>query len=287
MSRPPTEATLENLRLADLIPHPDQAIYFRNYPPFEYGALKADIKSKGLLHPIMVLPPKNAAGLPAHTVITGHTRRKILLELGHDTTEALVRYDLRSATRTDVDKLFLTDNVARRQQDRLGQARAAVRLFEIERAQKGRSVLGDPFQNGELRDRIGGIVAMSGRNLARYLNVLSAPVEVQDAFQAKRVTLVTAAKVSNLPKDDQERLAARLRAGEDAKDVFAKFFPPREGKHVKIADAVAAFARSLQRAGADLAGRVEKVKPGPVRRNEDALREGGRLIRRLLGTLDE
>ena len=281
------EPRLEELRLADLTPHPDQAIYFRNYPVFEYGALKADIESKGLLHPIMVLPPDNAAGLPANTVITGHTRRKILLELGHDTTEALVRHDLRSATRADVDKLFLTDNVARRQQDRLGQARAAVRLFQIERELRGRSALRDPLRNGEVRDRVGQIVDMSGRNLSRYLNVLAAPVEVQDAFQAKRVTLVTAAKVSGLPKGDQAGLAARLRAGEDAKDVFAEFFPPRGGKHVKTADAVAAFARSIERAAADLAGRVEKVKPGPVRRNEDVLRGGERLIRRLLAVLDE
>ena len=127
---------------------------------------------------------------------------------------------------------------------------------------------------------------MSGRNLGRYLNVLAAPVEVQDAFQAKRVTLVTAARVAGLSKDRREQVAARLRAGEDAKDVFAEFFPPRGGKHVKIADAVAAFARSLRRAGTDLAGRAEKVKPGPVRRNEDALREGERLIRRLLAKMD-
>ena len=112
---PPTTARLETLRLADLSPHPEQEKFFRNYGKYEYGALKADIKANGLLHPIMVLPPENAAGLPPYTILAGHTRRKLLLELGATTTEAQARYDLASATRAEVDKLFLNDNLARRQ----------------------------------------------------------------------------------------------------------------------------------------------------------------------------
>lgn len=135
----PTESRLEVVRLGDVLPHPDQGLYFRSYGGYEFELLKADIKANGPLHPIMVLPPGNAAGLPAYTILAGHTRHKLLLELGHHATAALVRYDLRSATRADVDKLFLTDNVARRQQDRLGQARAAVRLtMRVGRSQETR-----------------------------------------------------------------------------------------------------------------------------------------------------
>lgn len=101
-------------------------------------------------------------------------------------------------------------------------------------------------------------------------------------MQAKRVTLVTAAKVSSLPKCDQEQLAARLRDGEDAKEVFTDFFPPSNGKHVKTADAVASLTRSLERASADFDGRIDKVKPAPVQRNRGALRAGLKLIRALL-----
>jgi hypothetical protein len=185
-----------------------------------------------------------------------------------------------------VDKPFLTDNVARRQQDRLGQARAAIRLFEIERAQKGRNVIGDPLQNSELRDKVGQIVGMSGRNLARYLAVLSAPIEVQDAFQAKRVTLVTAAKVAGLKKGDQDKLAERLREGEDVKTVFAEFFPPKGSKHVKTGDAVAAFARAIEAGHADLEGRVEPIGARLVSRFEASLRKGEQLLQRLLAKLE-
>lgn len=278
----PTEPRREKLGLADLVPHPDQDRYFRRYGESQYAALKNDIAKNGLRHPIEVMPPENAAGLAPHMILTGHTRWKILQELGHATTEALVRYDLAGATRAQVDEIFLNDNSARRQQTPLEQARAAIRQFEIEREGKGRRVIGDPLQYSELRGRLVQILDMCPRNLKRYLNVLVAPVEVQDALQDKRVKLETASKVAGLKKSDQDKLAERLRDGEDASTVFAEFFPPRGNKHVKTADAVAALARSLERAGSDFDGRIEKVKPGPVQRNEEALRAGLELIRALL-----
>ena len=84
----PTEPRLESLRLADLIPHPDQGDYFPSYGKPEREALKGDIRVNKLKHPIVVLPPGNRAGLPPHTILVGHTRRKTLLELGETTTGA-------------------------------------------------------------------------------------------------------------------------------------------------------------------------------------------------------
>ncbi|QJW94604.1 ParB/RepB/Spo0J family partition protein [Frigoriglobus tundricola] len=282
----PTTARLENLRLADLRPHPDQGDYFPNYGKPEREALKADIRVNKLKHPIVVLPPGNTAGLPPYTILEGHTRREILLELGETKTEALVRFDLIDAPRAAVDEIFLSDNNARRHPSKLDQARVAVGLYKCRRAKQGRSVSGDLFQREELRDQIGAIFGMSGRNLARYLSVLAAPIEVQNALEAKKVKLVDAAKVAAMSKDDQARLAARLQAGEDARAVFAAFFGTKSNKHVKTADAVACLARSLNRAGADFTDRLDKVKPGPVRANADALRAGAKLIRALLERID-
>jgi hypothetical protein len=83
----PTEPRRENLPLATLVPHPDQEKYFRRYGAAEYAALKADVQKNGLRHPIEVLPGANAAGLPPHTIVVGHTRRRILQELGHTKSE--------------------------------------------------------------------------------------------------------------------------------------------------------------------------------------------------------
>ncbi|MFO0802636.1 MAG: hypothetical protein U0791_05880 [Gemmataceae bacterium] len=197
-----------------------------------------------------------------------------------------MRFDLLDATRAEVDELFLMDNVARRQLDRLGQARAAVGLYLIEKAKKGRHVSGDPLQHGELRDRIGRIIQMSGRNLARYLNVLNAPSEVQDAFEARAISLQTASRVVTLPQLQRERLAKRLQAGEEPKSVFKDFFSDKSGVHVKPNDALASFVRSLEAAQADLGHRISEVRSNPVRAHEAALRRGRKLIRALLAKLE-
>lgn len=282
----PTAPRLETLKLAELVPHPDQQRYFRGYGDFEYAQLKADIAVNGVRMPPEVLPPANAAGLPDWTLIKGHTRCKIWGELGHASIKVLVRYDLQNVERALIDEEFLKDNIARRQQDKLGQARAAVGLYLIERAKKGRTVSGDPLRVGEVRDRVGQIVGMSGRNLQRYLNVLAAPPEVQDAFAARRVRLVDAARVVTLSMREQETLADRLQAGGDPKAVLAEFFPKGDGRHVRVGDAVAAFCRAIEKSHADLDGRVDPISAKLVRKFEPSLRKGRKLVQSLLAKLD-
>lgn len=276
---------LKTLPWANLVSHPDQQRYFRGYGAFKYEQLKADIAANGVKVPPEVLPPGNAALLPSWTIIKGHTRSKIWKELGNDAIRVLVRYDLQNVERAIIDEEFLKDNITRRQQDKLGQARATVGLYLIEREKKGRSVFGDALREGEVRERVGRIVDMSGRNLNRYLNVLSAPAEVQDKFAAGRVRLVDAARVVTLDKRQQEQLAARLRAGEEPKVVFAAFFPKGDGKHKNPNDALAAFARSLAAAGADLGGRIDAVGVGVLRQHAAELKRGRKLIRTLLERL--
>ena len=278
---------LETLALDVLVDHPDQKTYFRDYGEFEYETLKKDIKANGVKNPPDVLPPKNKAGLEAYTILSGHTRRNILLELGHTTAKILVRYDLIDASRAEIDRAFLLDNVARRQQDRLGQTRAAVGLFRLEKEQRKLSTVSSLLGNGELRDQIGKIVDMSGRNLGRYFHVLSAPIEVQDAFAAKKLTLIQAARVGGLNPGQQKQIASSLSKGEDPKRVFETFFPSRTHKHVKPVDALASFVRSLETAHADLADRVDSIGPNAVRKFESKLKQGRRLIRRVLGKLNE
>lgn len=160
-----------------------------------------------------------------------------------------------------------------------------MRLYQIAKEKKGRAVFDNCLQDGELRDQVGKIVGMSGRNLGRYLNLLKSSTEVQDAYQDGHLTLVQAARVSTLPEEDQEALADRLRAGEDAKTVFAEFFPQNNGRHVKPADAVAAFVRSIEAGIKDLDGRVDQVSPGVVGCYKETLRKGRKLIRLLLAKL--
>jgi len=277
-----TTLQLETMPLEALKTHPDQERFFRGYGEYEYNTLKSDIQTNGIKQPIVVLPPGNAADLPAYTIMAGHTRKKILLELDHKTAPVLVRYDLIAATRAEVDEFFIIDNVARRQQDRLGQARAAIALYQLEGEKRGRKIHGNPLHYGELRDRIGKILGMSGRNLSRYLNVLAAPIEVQDVFSSETITLVSASRVATLRPAQQQQLAIRLRRGEDAKAVFADFFPPRAKKHCKPNDALASFVRSLTAACLDLTDRVDALGIRMLKKHEPDLREGLEMIKKLL-----
>ena len=281
----PTKPHRETVALADLIPHPDQ-VRVKPHGEFEYQALKRDIKDSGLQTPIEVLPAGNAAGLPGLTILRGHTRRRILIELGLESTEVLMRYDLLGATRLAVEKVFLVDNAARRQNDRLEQARVAVRLFVIERAEKGRTEH-NPLQRQEVRDRVGAILGMSGRNLSRYLNVLAAPDEVQAAFGAGAITLVMAARVSSLSAAEQSILASRLSDGEDPQAVLNSYLTPKaKQRHAKPSDALRSFARSIEAARVDLEDRVASVPAGHVYQNRGTLRKGTKLLRALLNMLE-
>ena len=202
----------------------------------------------GIVSNIEIYPADNAAGLELLTIISGHTRCKILIELGIDKANVSLRYDLRDASASEISRLLLLDNVARRQQDRLGQTRAAIRLYEIEREQLGRQVYGDPMYQEKWRDQIGAIIGVSGRTLQRYHNILAGPIEVQDAFESGQLKLVDAARVSSLSPKVQNLLAKRLRDGEDPKVVFAAFFPPKHRGHVKLCNAVASLLRTLETA---------------------------------------
>ena len=278
---------LKALRLAKLKPHPKQERFFRQYGHYEYETLKADIRDNGLKNPIEVVPADNAAGLEPLTIINGHTRCKILTELGIETTEVLLRYDLLDASASEITKLFLLDNVARRQQDRLGQAHAAIQHYKIEREQLGRQVDGDPMNQEKLRDQIGAIIGVSGRTLQRYRNILAGPIEVQDAFESGQIKLVDAARVTSLPPKEQNLLAKRLRDGEDPKVVFAAFFPPEHRGHVKLSNAIACLVRTLETAQSDLFPRLAEVTPGSVRKSKKQLRGGIKLLEGLLHKIDE
>ena len=122
-----------------------------------------------------------------------------------------VNHELAGQGDLAIEQRLIEDNFARRTLDKLDQVRCYQRLHDMASdtpEQRRRS-----HQRGRVRDVVGSRLGMSGRTLERYLRVLDAPREVQDAFRASEVSLVNASKVAGLSKDVQEQLAADLRAG--------------------------------------------------------------------------
>ena len=187
----------ETRKLKDLRPHPMQAVYFGDLSEADLKALADDIRRNGLRHPIEVLP-ENKAGHPPNTTLKGHQRTRALLRNGVTETEVLVRYDLADADDAAIETAFLEDDLSRRHLDNLGKARIVLRRFEIEKKRPRGGLR--RAEEAEARDRVGKAIGMSGRNLQRYLNILRAPIQVQDAFRGKELSLVDAAKIGCMPE---------------------------------------------------------------------------------------
>jgi ParB/RepB/Spo0J family partition protein len=230
---------LEPRKLSDLLPFPLQQQYFGTLSEEKMAALADSIQSNGLKHPIEVLPV-NTAGYEPNTIIHGHKRRAALELLGMKKVNVLVRYDLSEASRCVIELDFLGENHNRGQEDPLTEARIALHLLELERRRDGLQV-----QSGEARDRVGKVLGMSGRNLDRYLRVLTTPLGVQNAFRAGKITLLNAGKIAGLPKPRQQEIAARLDAGEEPRRFLKEYIGG--GTSVTLAEYTSRFATQSSR----------------------------------------
>jgi len=277
---------LKRRLLADLIEYPVQEQFFGNYGEGEYELLLEDIRRNGLKVPIDVLPADNAAGLDENTMLGGHTRRRALLEIGEEYTVALVRYDLAGESRDALDLLFLLDNTARRQMTPFERGRAAVRMFQIER----KALRGDderhPLGAVALREKIGKIFGITGRNLLRYFHVLAAPPEIQRAFEGRKIKLVEAEKVGALPPRERAKIAERLKKGETPETLVAELSAGKAAPRPGAKKVVAALVRSLEKAESELEGRLEELSPKFLDRYAAELTTGKRLLRKLIEKKD-
>lgn len=273
--------TIETRHLKKLVPFPRQEHFFAPLSVHDLSALADDIKRNGLRQPIEILPD-NTAGYPTNTIVRGHERRRALLANKETTADVLVRYDLADADAADIERAFLDDNLHRRQLDQLAKARVALRLFEIER---GRSRRRRPDEEAEARDRVGKVIGMSGRHLARYWRVVKMSVEIQSAVSAGQLSLVLAAKIADLPPAKQEQIARRLKDGESPKavmDALAK----KKTRPAEKTDPLADFAAALSDALAALSERRDEIDWDTLTTHQAELGKAHRQIKRLLGLGD-
>ena len=220
-------------KLADLKPHPLQATFFTDLPFHLLRDLGEDMRQRGQKEPLEILPDG--------TIVCGHQRTRAALFLGWDEIDVWVNRELAEHGDLAVEQRLIEDNLARRNLDKLNLVRCYQRLNEMANDTPEERLR--YHQRGRIRDVVGVRLGMSGRTLERYLRILDAPREVQDAFRAGRVSLVNASKVAGLPKEAQEQLAANLRGGADAKHAVAARLTGREMDPLDAT--VGAFIRGL------------------------------------------
>jgi hypothetical protein len=276
---PPPAPRTERWKIARLKPNPLQRQFFRDLSAADLTALAENIRLRGQKQAVEALPDG--------TILDGHQRVEALRRNGTTHADVLVRYDLAKASEVEKERAFIETNVLRRQLGPLGKARAVLGLLKAELGKRQDSDLRG-WDTAKARERIEQAVGMGERNLNRYLSVLRSAPEVQAAFEDGHLSLVQAARVGALLAGEVRRhkeFAARLRAGEDAKALFAEFFGKGDGRHVRVGDAVAAFARSLETSCADLEGRADPLTARTVRKYEAAFRKGQNLLNALLDKL--
>jgi len=193
------------LKVASLQPHPRQAELVGDMPPSRFEAFAADIAAKGVQNALVLMAD-------GQTIVCGHQRARAAKAHGIAKVPCIIRPDLHDPDDPAVIALLLGDNLHRRQLGPLEKARYAKKLTEIESARRNDPDF--PWIDNErqiaVRDAVGKLLACSGRNAARYVAILSAPSEVQRAFEAGLLSLALAAQIAFLKYEIQQKLASSI-----------------------------------------------------------------------------
>lgn len=209
---------LETRKLAELVEFPRQSAVYFDAPEREEQAFLESIRTFGIQQPVEILG-RNKVGLDPNVMLDGHRRVRAGKENGGTETPVRVRSDLCNADWETIVKVFLSINGERRQMATLGRVRwhTAGYLQDKELADLSQQ------KRLELKNFLAGTMRMSTKNVERYLRLLTCPVEVQQVVEHNLVTLVLAVKVADLSEEEQRKIAARMRRGEDPKVVIQRF----------------------------------------------------------------
>ena len=210
---------VQKWKVCDLKPYPLQGHFFTDESEEADLDLAANMQKNGQRDPIEILPDG--------TIIKGHRRTAAAKHNGWKTVDVVVRHDLVGNEKA-IEEEFLEDNYMRRQLSRLQRARCAKRLMELAKAGK-LTVHQEAALKGKTRDKIGRLLDMSGESVGRWLRILETPLEVQLAFDAKKLGVELAARVKGLDQEVQQKIAAKIkrRGIEHAKAIVTKHLPKR------------------------------------------------------------
>ncbi|MFC1597689.1 ParB/RepB/Spo0J family partition protein [Planctomycetota bacterium] len=206
------------VKVADLRPHPRQCHLFSRPATEEVVALADDMQSRGLQHPIEVLPNLT-------TVLCGHSRVLAAHYLSWKEIDAFVRDDLGALNDVEIEKHMIGDNALRRHLRPLERAKCAFRLRELYHGGNRSQLDDDSWEDVHIhtRDWIGAIMHISGRTATRLLAVAETPEAVQLAYDERRLSLTMAVKIANLSRSEQDEIAADIQSGTDPKEAARKF----------------------------------------------------------------
>ncbi|MGI9862738.1 ParB N-terminal domain-containing protein [Moorella naiadis] len=214
-----------------LKPHPKNDEYYSPLPEDKYKEIKRSIAFNGIRDPIKVLPD--------YTVIAGHQRLKIALELELET----VPVEVLDISQEEAEYLLIADNHERRQADddpirkarraeflarywdiRWGGARNAKGQDEItqncEKEARGQNVLLKNSENKTLKDIAYAIGEKEERTVKRLLKLNELIPELQSLISKGRLGTTAAEQLAYLSPEAQKELFDAL--GEAISEITVK-----------------------------------------------------------------
>ena len=184
--------------IEDLRPFPKQKEFFSDCNYQELMALEADMEKFGQRVPIEITPEGE--------IVDGHQRVAVAKLFGWAEIDAIIV----EGTDEEIEWRFLSANATRRQLTPLQRARCAARMLDLEKGPRKRA--GDQERRRDrLQKRVGKLLGLSDREIRRLLRVLDTPPEVQQAYDAGKLSIDLAGKVAGLPAEVQNEIATQLR----------------------------------------------------------------------------
>jgi predicted nucleic acid-binding Zn-ribbon protein len=208
-----------------LKPHPKNQEYYSDLPEEKYGELKRSIEANGMRDPIKVLPDC--------TVVSGHQRLKVALELGLEVVPFVMVEMTSDDPERDVEYLLIAENDERRQgdDDPMKKARRAKFLTEYWGIRLGRG--GDrkskatlafdmkklendqvsKGHNGPLKTLadVAGAIGESERTTKRLLKLNNLIPEWQAVVSSGELGVTLAEHIASRPREEQLELFNRAK----------------------------------------------------------------------------
>lgn len=261
--------------LSKLRAHARQATLFGDLAEAELKVLMEDMEANGLRHPVEILPDG--------TIVAGHQRVRAAESLGWKTIDVVIRKDLDDQGDKAVEAYFINDNLLRRQLSPLGRARCVQRLMELAENVKPGG-LGDGKRE-ELKAKIADQLGISSRTVSRYLLILQAPKQVQEAFDRNDLSLVAAGRVALLSPREQRQVAQHLRKGKLASAAIREVIkrPPKSGS---VLQSFRLLVNCLERMVPAVAAGAEVLPLSLLAEKEKVVRSSKTLLWKLLKRIE-
>lgn len=165
----------------------------------EYIALKENIQSRGLDHPITVRPMPGDSS--RYQILCGHHRAAACKALGFPTIKAYVRRDMSDE---DAAELVALDNFSRKKNYKPSEKAAFYKMaLEARKKKAGRKIDGSDTDGSSL-DELSVIVGEARATIARFIRLTYLIPELMNMVDTKRLKSVPAVELSYLQPKYQE-----------------------------------------------------------------------------------